>query len=73
MRILKISTFLLLTGLLIISLPTYAQSLDEQCNSFCTDKSRAGGNYSSGTARPDGNGQCKNDEIAVDVCCCVPS
>ena len=70
---LKILTCQVVFGLLITFVPSYAQSLDEQCNSFCTDKNRSGENYSSGYSRPDGNGQCKDGEIAVDVCCCVSS
>ncbi len=66
----KIFSFMFLFGL-ILSIPAYANDLDDECNNFCTNNGFEDGHYLApepGAACKDGYKQNRENEI----CCCKP-
>ena len=66
----KILSFLFLTGL-ILSLPVYADDLDNECKKFCTNNGFEDGHY----LAPEPGAVCKDGYDKSDeneICCCEP-
>lgn len=64
--------FLILISVAVDFLPSFAQSADEDCATFCTDQEKFPDKYKGGRLRPNGGtGDCNADtEVSEDICCC---
>ncbi len=66
----KLFSFMFLIGL-VLSLPVYANDLDDECKTFCTNNSFEDGHY----LAPEPDAACKEGyekNTDNDICCCKP-